>query len=196
MRGIITAGIILITLIATAKAVVIQPGVEYAPTQSMASYYWNCTYEDNKSAVIEATWIQVGGIKVETDSTVKLLIVIEEWNPDNKDEDSEVVLEFRTVSQRPGWFKMTIEGLVPGKDYTIVKIVKDYRGWIVKTADDNGRISFRDRVSSESRYIVVCGHEEEEEIIPISPKPTPGFEAIYAIAGVIIVAYLMGRRNC
>ena len=206
IRVLVFAFLFVCLLVQSAQAVAITEGVTLDPP-GLTKYVWGCVYEDNTSLIckeaITGEGIKVGGIYCVFDPTTELTIIVHAWNPENKDEPGEIVFDLSTISQQAGGFEATFENLAPKAKY---EIYKNGKHWKVLRADEHGTLKFADRVGSENRYVIKCLTSPVPTptptptatippIPPIPPSPIPGFEVLFAIAGLAGVAYLLGQRK-
>jgi hypothetical protein len=181
---------IFLVLVQAASAITITKGVVFDPTESLASFTWDCIYEDDGSALIESTWFKVGGIKCSFNPNVELTVIIHEWNPENKNNIGKTVFDLTTISHQSGKFNATFENLPPNKKYSIYK---NGDLWRTVTTDEDGVLEFYDNVDSSSRYVIKCGAPAQIPV-PIQPPPSPGLETVFAIIGLAVTAWLLRKR--
>jgi len=187
------AVLVLIASVSVAGAVAVQPGVEIHPSGTLCHFVMNTNYEDNKSLVVEEPWFVLGGIKCYCDSGVELTVLINEWNPNNKDKANETVFDLSTIAHQKGSFIIALEGLLPNTEYTIYKNGEE---WKTVTSDDSGKIKFSDTVGSENRYVIVKAAGAAPVLPPPAEeeKPFPWYWVLIAVAGVVLVIYVLTRR--
>ena len=158
-------------LIASAQAVVIKPGVIFDPTESNFYLLWNCHYEDDKAVIVDATYVQIGGIKIYCDSQMLIKIVVNGWHPENKDKEGKTVFDLEFHPDGAGSFTVKFEGLKPGMKYTILKNDEVYKVVVAK----KGVITFSSKIKEPTKFVVICGEVEEgeEPEEPAIPPVTP-----------------------
>lgn len=183
-------------LISSTQGVVIQPGVILKPTMSKFYLVWNSLYEDNKSVIVDATYVQVGGIKIYCDSQMLIKIVVNGWYPENKDKEGETVFDLEFHPDKAGAFTVKFEGLKPGTKYTILKNGEVYK---VVEASRKG-IAFSGKIDEPTKFIIVCGEIEEgsppesPEIPPVAPgEKIPFVNPIIVVAVIVVLALWIKR---
>jgi len=185
-------------LIASAQAVVIKPGVIFDPTESNFYLLWNYHYEDDKAVIVDATYVQIGGIKIYCDSQMLIKIVVNGWHPENKDKEGETVFDLEFHPDKAGSFTVKFEGLKPEMKYTILKNDEVYKVVVAK----KGVITFSGKIKEPTKFVVICGEVEEGEkpeepglppIIPPEESLLTNPAVIGTILGVI-VAILIIRK--
>jgi len=151
----------LILLTALASAIILNP------IDTPCYFVWKINYSDSTNLTVGDDFIEHGGIRIYVHSNDPIEFDIVKWNPKAITTDGDIVVELIAVYDKPSSFSMTVFGLIPDREYTVLK-----NGSVitVERANESGAISFTGTVGSAHSYAIVTGNQTHvPEVIYIAP---------------------------
>lgn len=192
---IIISVFILLISVQPISAVTITSDVVLDPTGTPCKFNWQHTYEDNGTLIVEKDYIKVGGIRCECEPSSALTVMVNDWNPENKDEGGEDLFSLSTVAHTDGEFGMAFSNLPEGEKYFIFK-EGEPGVWMNVTTDEDGVLEFGDEYHSQNDYVIQKAGEEivpptfpspEEEGLISPPIIFIGVSIIIVVAAILIL---------
>jgi len=197
----------LIFLISNASAIAIvgnTGGIVIEPSKSLVKFIWLANYDVNGTSLIPySNGFSLDGLTVIAYADGSAKCFIYEWDVVSG------VVEFSIVVPENTNIDFTFKGFEPNSKCVIYKNGEKY---LTIDTDEFGKVELKESIpSGETCYKIVCYGGVRPTPSPTTPpttvKPpietppvqqlpfTPGFEAIFAIAGLISVGYLLKRKR-
>jgi len=159
---------------------------------------WNYPYTSLQPCVFGKGYFTIGGIQWKINSTGEVNISMDYYEPSNLHKVGEVAFDFVVTPKYPCYLGITLVG-VPYGQYVLVEKTSDS----VKTLKITGSpLSFRIYVTKPTecqiKLVKYMGAPTVTPELPTTPCPkrkASGFESVFAIVGLVAVAYLLGRNR-